>query len=157
MFPQNTVSAHAHDEPAFIGLDMDVADALPHRFGDDRVDQADRGGIVGAVEQILGARQAEIDIAAVERPRHRGGRAVDGIMVGEQPVEIGDARGRDAQRLREIAFHLDQHRGVGALAQGREPRAALALRDDDTVRAGKAVGNINRRRGRRRRFDVGHG
>src|SRR3546814_5982725 len=66
MFAQYAIGAHPHDEAAFIGLDMNIADALTNGFGDDRVDQADRGGIVGAVEQILGAGDTEIEVAAVE-------------------------------------------------------------------------------------------
>ena len=157
MFAQHAVSAHADDKPAFIGFDMDVAHALAHRFGDNRVDQADCGGIVGAVEQILGAGNAEVEVAAVERPRHRRRRAVNGIMVGQEAVEIGGVRGRHAQRLRQIALHFDQHGRIAAFAQRGKPDAILAGRDDHAVRTRKAVRNIDRRRGRRGRFDVAHG
>ena len=160
MFAQHAIGPHSHDQPAFVGLDMDVADPLAYRFGDDRVDQADGRRIVGAVEQILGARQSagdHVDIAAFERSRHRA-RRVDSIVIGQQAVEIGGVRGHDAQRRGQISLHLDQHRRIGILAQRREPGAVAGGRDDDAVRAGKAIGDIHRRRGRRvGRSAVGHG
>jgi len=78
-------------------------------------------------------------------------------MVGQQSVEIGDTCGGDAQRLREIAFDLDQHRGIGILAQGREPCPTLARRDHNAVLAREAIGNINRRRCGSDRLGIGHG
>ena len=55
---QHAVHPHPHDQAGLIGLDMDVADALAGGVGDDAVDQADGGRVVGRVEQILGAGQA---------------------------------------------------------------------------------------------------
>jgi hypothetical protein len=78
-------------------------------------------------------------------------------MVGQQPIERGGIGGRDAQGRGEMALHLDQHGGVAAVAQGGKPDAALTRRDHHAMGAGKAIGNIDRRRGDGDRFEVGHG
>ena len=56
-------------------------DALPRGVGDDAVDQADGGRVVGGVEQILGARQCRGEMAEIvveaeraRRVRRRLGR-----------------------------------------------------------------------------------
>jgi hypothetical protein len=79
---QNTVDAHPDDEPALIGFDVDVGHALPNRLGNDAVDQADGGGVVGGIEQILGARDAagqRVDFLRAHR--HRRSLAIGHIMV----------------------------------------------------------------------------
>jgi hypothetical protein len=51
---------------------MDIRHALPRGIGDDAVDQADRGRVVGGVEQIVGGRQCRPPASSSPIPSEPG-------------------------------------------------------------------------------------
>jgi hypothetical protein len=46
-FAQGAVNAKAHGARALVGLDVDVAGAVFGRLGEQRIEHADDGGVVG--------------------------------------------------------------------------------------------------------------
>ena len=128
---QHAVDPHADDEAGLIGLDMDVGHALPRGIGDDAVDQADRGRVVGGVEQIVGGRKIAGEhvelVAQPQRPRRNRRRLpVHRVAIRQEPVEILRADEADVERPCEIAAHFEQHLGIRALAHRDREMAALA-------------------------------
>ena len=98
-FAKHAVDPHADDQAALIGLDMDVADPAADGFGEDAVDQPDRRRIVGAVEQVLGGRDAarqrvEVVVAVdrFRRARRRSGRARSGPADSRRTSTALDSR-----------------------------------------------------------------
>ena len=142
-FAQHAVDPHPDDQPGLIGLDMDIADIMPRGIGDHPVDQPDRGGIIGGVEQILGGRDAvrqQVELVAHADRGERGRLPVHRVGVAEQPVERGFLQHLDIERAADDAPHLDQRRGIGAVAQ----RDALAVEDHPEA-ARKGIRQLDRR------------
>jgi hypothetical protein len=127
---EHAVDAHPHDEPALVGLDMNVADAAADGLGDDPVDQADRRRVVGAVEQILrrgnAAREGVELVIAVDGAREARGTLVHRVAGVEKAVELRLADLPDAERSSEITADLDQHGRVGAFTDRHSGAAIVA-------------------------------
>ena len=142
---KNAVHPQPHHQTGLIGLDMDVADALAGRVGDDAVDQADRRRIVGRVEQILGARQAGDQIVAeAERSSGiRGRLRARRIEIGKQPIEGLRIDLADRERPREEPAQFDQRLRIGVLAHGDVELAVILLGREQAVTASEAVGDAD--------------
>jgi hypothetical protein len=145
---QHAVLAHPHDQAGLVRLDVDVADALPCRIGDQAVDQANGRRVVGRVEQIL-RRQilgqmpqilADAEIAGI------GGRrlAAHRVIVAEQPVERLGRHELHRERPRQPAPQLDQRGRVRPLAH-RDLEVAVGGADQHhPVLAGKGIRDAHR-------------
>ncbi len=149
---QHTVDTHAHDEAGLIRLDMDVGHAVARGIGDDAVDQADGGRIVGSVEQVVGGgqmigEQVEFIAEAERAGGHSGGLAVHRVSLGQQPVERLGRDETDIERPREMAAQFEQHLGIAALAHRDGELADIIRIEHHTETPRKGIGN---RRGRRR-------
>jgi len=120
---QHAIDTHPHDQPGFIGFDMNVRHALPRGFGDDAVDEADRGRIVRAVEQIVGGRNVggqyvQLVRADLQRSDHGRRAALHRIMVGQVPVELCGFHEANVEAARQMAAHFQQHARVAPFAHG---------------------------------------
>ena len=116
-FAQHTINPHPHHKAAFIGLDMNVRHALPHGFGDNTIDEADRRGIIGGIEQILGtwnATRQRVDFLRAHRNRRC--LAIGRIVIGQQPVESRGIGMADVERLGEVSPDFEQNLRVGPFA-----------------------------------------
>ena len=130
LFLQHPVDPHPHHQRGLVRLDVDIRDALAQPFGDQAVDQADRGGIVGAVEQVFGGRQAQRQrIERVADPhvaRHRRRAAIERVAFAEEFFEL---RGIDAfqrERPAKASAQLEQVERIGPLAH-RQPHRVGAV------------------------------
>ena len=117
---QHPINAHPHDEAGLIRLNVDVGNAVARRIGDHAVDEADRGRIVGGIEQVFGGRDAvgeQVKLISHADRSERGGLAVHCIIVAEQAIERRRLKDRDVERPPQHAAHLDQRARIRALTQ----------------------------------------
>ena len=113
---QQSVDAIAHTELVLKGLQVNIRGFLAHGFGENRVDQANNGGVVFRVHEIAGVgnllgKAAEIDIGA-----DIGGHLLRLTVValvgpGELRLEVGARKAAQLHAGADAAAQLQQHLG----------------------------------------------
>ena len=146
---QHAVAPQAHHRMAFVGFDVYVGSAFAHRLGQQRVDHADDGRVVLAVEQVgdcrkLGHQLLDVDVLA-DVGDHFGGTVVAAAVgVGQACVEVLGRDAGDADRDAELTPHFGQRGRIGVVTQDQRGARLVHALDEDAVALGEAVGEGRR-------------
>ena len=142
---QHAVHAEAHHQPRLEGFDMNVGGVLADGLGEQGVDQADDGGIVLVLDQILRLGQGfghAVEIQILADAFHRFDGAAGAILVGllQQFVEFVLVHLAHFQRRAKMALGFEQGLGaaVGA-AHGLQAIGGL-VQHQDAVALGEGEG-----------------
>ncbi len=119
-FAQRAVHAKAHHRSGFIGLDVNVRSPFARGLGEQDVEHADDGRVVGGFEQVFHRgdvlhQPAQIDVA-LHFADDRRGAAIAG-SVGRADARLQVFSGGAVHRAQHmLALHLGQRRGPRGLA-----------------------------------------
>ncbi len=160
-FAHDTVDAQAHHHMTLVGLDMDIRGALLNGLGEQGIDETNNGGIVLALQQILGFGQGvgeAIEIEVAIEPLHglhglAGALFVVLLQAALEGLGIHPLQGQGAA---QVAAHLDQ--GLGLQAGSAEDQGMAVVKtiqqhlmafgegEGDAQGLRRLVGHLARRR-----------
>ena len=146
---QGAIDSQSHDRARFERLDVDVGGAVPERLREQRVDQADQGRVVLAIQQVLDPgyflqqpRQVQVMRQIVGKCGGASIRVV--VLRGNQLVELRGTDSPRVQRHAQYATQLGQRACLRAFAHGDPGAVGRNGGDDDAIRFGERVRNSAR-------------